>query len=46
VWLSDRGEREKWRLRLKRETVGLSLVEEGRYVGCALQGDALGGCER
>ena len=36
----------KWCLQLKRETVGLSPVEEGRSVGCVLQGDALGGWER
>jgi hypothetical protein len=37
------GEREKWCLQLKRKTVGLSPVEEGRSDSCALQGDALGG---
>lgn len=31
------GEMEKWHLRLKRETVGLLPVEEGRSVGCALK---------
>jgi hypothetical protein len=33
-----RGE-EKWHLRLKRETVGLWSVEEGRSVGYRLKGD-------
>ena len=41
IWLE--GEREKWRLQLKRETMGLLPVGEGRFVGCVLKGDALGG---